>query len=435
MSRFPLFCLPLAAASLLLLGGLLAAAPVDTPAAPAPAAPAMNPQMKALIDQTAASNQAMQVKALLNQTIAAQKALTHFSATLSITTVGGAQADPGQTIMLSVDKALGANAAVSNPAGPVARIVSDNKTLTIYDVHAKKYQSEALPAGSPAAAVVLSASRSVLAQLMARPEALQQIATQNGVVAALGASAAVSEVPCDTMTFTPPAAPGGGQTVITVAAGHDDHLLRQITFVVTPPAAAAKTITHTETVTALSTTPPLTAANFKFTPPAGVTKAVAQAEPKMYDPRLKVGARPFALKATDLSGKPLSLAQYRGKVVLMDFWATWCGPCVGEMPNVIANYKKYHAQGFDIVGVSLDDSKGALTKYIADNKMPWRQIFDGKKWGSAVPQQYGVQAIPFGLLIGRDGKIVGVSVRGEALGPAIKKALAAKPAARTAAAK
>lgn len=423
MSRFPLSRLLPAAASLLLLGGPLAAAPADTPpAAPAtPAAPALDPQVKTLLDQT----------------VTAQKALASLTATLSITTVGGAQVDPGQTIMLSVDKSLGANAAVSDPTGPVARIVSDTKSLTIYDVHAKKYQTQALPAGSPAAAVVLSSSRSVLAQLMARPEALDQIATQKGVAAAVGASATVSEVQCDTMAFTPPASGNGSQTVITVAVGHDDHLLHQISFVVTSPAAgaeAAKTITHTETVTALSTAPTLTAADFAFTPPAGATKAVAQAQPPMHDPRLVPGARPFALTAKDLSGKPISLAQYKGKVVLMDFWATWCPPCVGEMPNVIANYKKYHAQGFDIVGVSLDQDKGALTKYIADNKMPWRQIFDGKGWGSAVGKQYGVQSIPFGLLIGRDGKIIALEVRGPALGPAIEKALAAKapPAAKPA---
>lgn len=415
MSRFPLSRLPLAAAGLLLLGGPLAAAPA-APAAPitpaVPAAPALDPQ----------------VKTLLGQITAAQQALTTLTATLSVTTVGTPQADPGQTMMLSMDKSLGAMAAVSDPNGPVARIVADSKSLTIYDVHAKKYQTQPLPAGISATAVVFSSSRSVLAQLMAQPDELTKIATQKGVTATLGASATVGDVACDTMILTPPASQRG-QTVITVAAGHDDHLLRQITFVVTPAGGdAAKTITHTETATALSTTPTLTAADFTFTPPAGVDKAVAQAEPKMFDPRLVTGARPFALTATDLSGKPISLAQYKGKVVLMDFWATWCGPCVGEMPNVIANYKKYHAQGFDIVGVSLDQDKGALTKYIAENKMPWRQIFDGKGWGSEVPKQYGVQAIPFGLLIGRDGKIVGVSVRGPALGPAIAKALAAKPA-------
>ncbi len=421
MSRFPLSRFLPAAAGLLLVGGPLAAAPPDMPpAAPVmpEAAPALNPQVKTLLDQT----------------IAAQQALTALTATLSITTVGTPQADPGQTVMLSVDKSLGANASVSDPTGQVARIVSDNKSLTVYDVHAKTYQTRALPAGSSAGTDVLAFSHSVLAQLMARPETLTQIATQKGVTAAVGASATVGSVSCDTLVFTPPASPSG-QTVITVAVGHDDHLLRQVTFVVTPAGAdAAKVITHTEAITALSTTPTLTAADFAFTPPAGVTKAVAQAQPAMFDPRIKPGARPFAVTAIDLSGKPISLAQYRGKVVLMDFWATWCSPCVGEMPNVIANYKKYHAKGFDIVGVSLDQDKGALTKYIADNKMPWRQIFDGKGWGSAVPKQYGVQAIPFGLLIGRDGKIVALEVRGPALGPAIEKALAARatPAAKPA---
>jgi len=411
MSRFPLSRLPLTAAGLLLLGGPLAAAPA-APIMPK-AAPALNPQ----------------VKALLNQTVAAQQALTALTATLSITTVGTPQADPGQTIMLSLDKSLGANAAISDPTGPLSRIVSDKKSFTTYDVHAKTYLTRALPAGSPAGAV-LAFSGSVLAQLIVRPEALNQIATQH-VTTTLGASTTVGAVVCDTMTLTPLASGSGSQTVITVAVGHDDHLLRQISFVVTLPVAGAKApkiITHTETVTALSTTPTLTAADFTFTPPAGVKKQVAQAEPLRHDPRLVPGARPFAVTAKDLSGKPISLAQYRGKVVLMDFWATWCGPCVGEMPNVIANYKKYHAQGFDIVGVSLDQDKGALTSYIAKNKMPWRQIFDGKGWASAVGKQYGVQSIPFGLLIGRDGKIVALEVRGPALGPAIAKALAAKPA-------
>jgi len=94
------------------------------------------------------------------------------------------------------------------------------------------------------------------------------------------------------------------------------------------------------------------------------------------------------------------------------------------MPNVIAAYKKYHAAGFDIVGVSLDQDRPALTAFIAQNKMPWRQVFDGKGWGSAVPRRYGVMAILFGMLIGRDGRIAAVDIRGPALASAIKAALA-----------
>ena len=144
----------------------------------------------------------------------------------------------------------------------------------------------------------------------------------------------------------------------------------------------------------------------------------------MYDPRLVPGAKPLTLATKDLNGHLIALSQYKGRVVLLDFWATWCGPCVGEMPNVIAAFKKYHGQGFDVIGISLDESRPALTKFIAANKMPWRQVFDGKGWDSAVPHEFGVQSIPFGLLIGRDGQIAAVGVRGPELTVAIQKALA-----------
>ena len=168
----------------------------------------------------------------------------------------------------------------------------------------------------------------------------------------------------------------------------------------------------------------ITPTTFQYVPPAGAKLMTEADQPKPYDARLVVGAQPFALTGKTLEGKPLSLNDYKGKVVLLDFWATWCGPCVGELPNVQTNYKTYHPKGFDIVAVSLDEDKDALTSFIKEKAMPWPQIFDGKGWEAGDAKAYGVQAIPFSLLIGKDGKIAAVNPRGAALEPAIKAAMA-----------
>src|SRR5688572_15539552 len=87
---------------------------------------------------------------------------------------------------------------------------------------------------------------------------------------------------------------------------------------------------------------------------------------------------------TDLDGKPLSIANYKGKVVLIDFWATWCGPCIAELPTVLAAYKKYHSKGFEIIGISLDrpDSLQKLKDFAKEHDMPWPQFYDGKFWAN-----------------------------------------------------
>ena len=148
------------------------------------------------------------------------------------------------------------------------------------------------------------------------------------------------------------------------------------------------------------------------------------ANQKYWDARLTVGADPFAFSTKTLDGKPISLESYKGKVVLLDFWATWCGPCVAALPELQATYKKYHAQGLEVVGISFDEDKSALTSFIKDKKMAWPQVFDGKGWGTEIGALYGVKAIPFVLLVGRDGKIAAVNPRDD-LDGAVKKALAA----------
>jgi peroxiredoxin len=133
---------------------------------------------------------------------------------------------------------------------------------------------------------------------------------------------------------------------------------------------------------------------------------------------------PFSEK--DLDGQPLELASYRGKIVLVDFWATWCGPCVGELPNVLAAYQKYHDQGFEIVGISLDKDRAALTSFIKDRGMTWRQYFDGQGWQNKLAEAYGIQSIPATFLLDRDGKIVAKNLRGEALDAKLAELLGGK---------
>ncbi|MDP4940138.1 MAG: TlpA family protein disulfide reductase [Verrucomicrobiales bacterium] len=127
---------------------------------------------------------------------------------------------------------------------------------------------------------------------------------------------------------------------------------------------------------------------------------------------------------TDLNGKEIYMEKMKDKVILVDFWATWCGPCIAEMPNVTAAYETYKDKGFEVVGISLDEDKAAVVKFIADNKMPWPQFVDGKGWENELAQRFGIRSIPATFLVGKGGRIVASNLRGPDLEAAIEKALA-----------
>ncbi len=151
-----------------------------------------------------------------------------------------------------------------------------------------------------------------------------------------------------------------------------------------------------------------------------VAAALPALEKKVEDDRihrsLAVGTKFPDFSVTDLQGQPLSTTNYRGRILLVEFWAAWCPDCRVQMPLIMATYQKFHAQGFDIIGVSLDQAdRIVLTTYLKETHIPWPQYYDGKYWDNALAASYGVHFTPQNYLLSRDGIILAKDLDGAAL--------------------
>jgi thiol-disulfide isomerase/thioredoxin len=148
--------------------------------------------------------------------------------------------------------------------------------------------------------------------------------------------------------------------------------------------------------------------------------------------RLSLPGRPMKLTGTLLSGESFDQGTLAGKVVLVDFWATWCGPCVAEIASLRTEYDRWHDKGFEVVGVSLDEDRDALERFVTAKQIPWPILYEepgGPGWRHPLASYYGITGIPTVVLIGADGNVITLDARGKKLGVALERLLG-EPAAR-----
>lgn len=143
--------------------------------------------------------------------------------------------------------------------------------------------------------------------------------------------------------------------------------------------------------------------------------------------RLNLPGNKMKLDGMLLDGSEFDWSKYRGKVVLVDFWATWCGPCRAEVPNLLKQYADYHEKGFDILGISLDDTKQQAESYIQKMDIPWATLFsqneDERGWEHPMAVRYGISGIPRAILVDRDGTVVHMNARGGILAKELRRLL------------
>lgn len=146
-------------------------------------------------------------------------------------------------------------------------------------------------------------------------------------------------------------------------------------------------------------------------------EAVIASKKKAESPLDKLQNQPISIAGLTLAGKPVSLEDYKGKVVLIDFWATWCGPCRAEIPNILANYQKYHSAGFEVIAISVDKDLDDLFTFVKEENPPWVVLADKHpNNNNSMARKFGISGIPAFILVGADSKVLDVNCRGQRLG-------------------
>jgi thiol-disulfide isomerase/thioredoxin len=161
--------------------------------------------------------------------------------------------------------------------------------------------------------------------------------------------------------------------------------------------------------------------------PNGQLAAEANSSVESFRKRAAILGKSFSVDGVMADGQPFDWSRYRGKVVLVDFWATWCAPCLGELPNIRTNYDRYHDQGFEVVGVNLDEDSQAVAEFLKFQPLPWTTVVSPDGRPNPLLAKLGVEAIPFVVLVGRDGTALALNVRGESLGKKLQALFPASP--------
>jgi len=147
-----------------------------------------------------------------------------------------------------------------------------------------------------------------------------------------------------------------------------------------------------------------------------------QAREKQEDKDSIIAGKPFpALEFKDLNGNTVNISKLKGKVVIIDFWATWCGPCLRETPNLLSAYEEFRDKGLEIVGISMDKDRQKLESYLETHKIPWPNYYDGKSWDNEISSRFGIRSIPAIMLLDREGVVRKTRIRGSDIREAVEE--------------